>query len=356
MSTFEWEREHGYENFQRLGVATFPVVKPEDLPTYRKLLDKDIEGFTEYKTGVKAHVLGGFSALGNPSSFHCPTVRRLRYQWYKEFLDLMHTGASDQNYELLFDRLLVRQKGKAASAESFHRDVCDSPDLTEDCSVYGGWVNLDDTPQSFSCILGTHSDVTHMWLKKNPGFVKRPKKDKRLCGNSSLVQVPPGHAIIFYQHILHEVVSKKAKQTMYRLFVGARRTLSNNRIYSNIPEVIRKQGVPLLPSGQKPPLYSMNHQSAFLMKPFKALPDYTVQGLSHWSSDTFKENLLVTKTVGSGLNKGMSYTVVPRYLKSLEELELPLYPRYGTEESLLYKPNKIEYIKNYLKKIFSVTE
>jgi len=108
--------------------------------------------FNEFKD-VKdfKFVLGGFGALGNPSSFHHPLIRYIRklfkyniaMQLMKEFVHL--TKSPLTNVEMLYDRFCIRHENQGnVSPESWHRDFnktkydCDA-DIT-----FGGWINLNE--------------------------------------------------------------------------------------------------------------------------------------------------------------------------------------------------------------------
>ena len=61
---------------------------------------------------------------------------------------------------------------------------------------------------------------------------------------------------------------------MMRLFIGWRITESLESIHTNsyLENVLQKQGSPLLPSVQKPPLYASDHSSFFQKKAFMINP------------------------------------------------------------------------------------
>jgi hypothetical protein len=165
---------------------------------------------------------GGFSALGNPSSFHSMVVRHLRR--------IAHNAMVNENpFELgseykvsqVIDRLMKRIPGAAPGKESWHRDV--ATNTKEGDIVFGGWINLDGSDQYFSCIPGTHNDA----VSTSSGFVVnllQSDKDKitahQKLKKKPLVRIPPGCMLIFNERLIHEVVSKKASKTMLRLFTG----------------------------------------------------------------------------------------------------------------------------------------
>jgi predicted DNA-binding protein len=68
--------------------------------------------------------------------------------------------------------------------------------------------------------------------------------------------------------------------------------------------------------------------------------DNTRTTLIKWSKDTFPKKFLVKQVYDGTGGKG-SYMKVPRYLKSLKELELKMYPTYSNQEKIIYKPNRV---------------
>ena len=105
-------------------------------------------------------IIGGFGAVGNPSSYHCRSVRKLRRRAYRAIKAKLQKELTDKGYryiQLLFDRLSWRSPGTSVGGESFHRDVSPVCEADEISMVTGGWLNLDSTSQYFSCIPGTHT-------------------------------------------------------------------------------------------------------------------------------------------------------------------------------------------------------
>jgi hypothetical protein len=103
----------------------FVVIKPEWLTTERlkatqqTLLDALADMPEFQKPSTDEFVLGGFAALGNPSSFHNMPVRKLRQQAHSEVLPILshllkklcggQQIGSDWRVEQLIDRLLYRK-------------------------------------------------------------------------------------------------------------------------------------------------------------------------------------------------------------------------------------------------------
>jgi hypothetical protein len=274
----------------RIGVAIFPIISSRNLSHYQTLFDRTLTEFPEYKnpTISTSYSLGGFAALGNPSSFHNPFVRNLRLKcwevimpFFKDLTDEYLDPFLSNNYrlEVLWDRMLNRKKGQSPGAESWHRDVVNKKLILPTDEIYGGWINLDSEDQYFSCIPGSQLgislynipsgfDTLQKRLKAEKNSSEEIKKiTKKINSCKKLFKIPPGHMIIFPQYILHEVVSTKASARMRRLFLGWRLTVSKKSIYPNRNDIMKNQSVPPLPSGQIPPMYSSNHLACYLGVP-----------------------------------------------------------------------------------------
>lgn len=333
------------------GVTTIPILSSSQLDEYRTNLKQEMELFPEYlrnSANKLVYVLGGFGALGNPSSFHNPTIRRLRKKVYQQavarlFRQLVNdyqteVENNDQQHtyylESLLDRFMYRLKGTAPSAESWHRDVANDKLIEFYDEIYGGWINLDTESQFMSCIPGSHLGVRLKGLQS--GFATIGKKDiDKFKPYKQLFEIKPGHCIIFPQYLLHEVVSKKAPYDMMRLFIGWRLSTTGKSFYTNpgLDKLIETQGTPILPSGQKPPMFAANHGSFFLKKNFTIDPatNYSSNTIE-WSKDSFHPQLLVSKK---------DYLIVDRYLTSLEDYDLDKYEDYTPDEKNILYPHKL---------------
>jgi hypothetical protein len=289
--------------------------------------DAALHGMPEFKQNPDGYVMGGFAALGNPSSFHNPFVRKARAMLHVQAAAVFQAYASQASLprgthlEQLMDRMLFRPAGKVPTKESWHRDQ--SP-VDEDDRVFGGWLNCDPIgadPQVFSCVLGTHND------KRGPkGFAKIDKtvaRRERYDQRCTQVAVPPGHWIVFHQNIVHEVNAVRRDSPQRRVFAGWRLTVSDQPLFGEILRVCTNQGVPRLPSGQKVPMYAALHWTYERNR--KLLLD--------WSAAAIKPELLVQREL-----KGKTLTVVPRFMSSLKELGLAMYPEYSKEELALLRP------------------
>lgn len=333
------------------GVAIVPIFS--SVKTYQDRL-KNLQ-FPEFVDNPIIHVMGGFGGYGNPSSFHNQVVRDMRLEAFpimKQFFQQQfqkHQNKIIKKFyiEQLYDRMCVRKKGSSIPRETWHRDI--SPMVVEltdkktkeyqvkpDEHVFGGWINLDEESQYFSCSIKTHKDKFLM-KKKGNGFVLQTKPDSATT-SSTMVEIPSGHAVVFYQNILHQVLPKKQKKDSFRLFQSFRVVSSDTTPqplhgHDTIEKWIETQATPLLPSGQHPPMYSTNHSSVFLFSGGKNDPL------------VFSKHLhpicLVSKTCQGEKNKGRSYSIVQRFMTSLHDYQLPLYPPYTQEEKNIFFPQEL---------------
>ena len=338
------------------GVVVIPFLDTQQLKDIRISFISTVFQFPEYISTTHP-VLGGFAAFGNPSSFHNPFIRKLRKDVYKYlqkvlFKDYASVVNPSLKSEMLFDRMLLRKKGQNPLAESWHRDVCSKPPkstLSKGDNILGGWLNLDDNNQFFSCVPGTHLDVELYDL--TDGFDRFTKEQsKQLDQRKQKITVKPGHLVLFYQHIAHEVLPNKAKNDMYRLFHGFRLTTSDKQLFESDykkRKVFEDQAIPRLPSYQLPTMYSKNHQTFFtgltkkkgeIIGKFKLSGQTKKTNLIWWSKDTFKESILEEYERKWDKSK---YLKVAREMKSLRQYNLPLYTPYTDNEIILYTPQKI---------------
>jgi hypothetical protein len=226
--------------------------------------------------------LGGFGAMGTPTSFHHPLIRSVRKQCYDQMFPRFMGWHGGKNLEMMFDRFGQRLKGSTLSKESWHRDVGphDDGDI-----IYGGWVNLDPagTPnQRFSCVPGNFLNPDREY---DEGFVKFDTKNSEVMSDLEskkvVVEIPPGCLIIFNQTLAHEIIGNKVLFESYRLFFNWRITDKKETIYDYIfrtfkkkkskkgehsepdpmtlRDIIEKQACPSLGSGQYPPMFAQRH-------------------------------------------------------------------------------------------------
>ena len=357
------------------GVTTMPILSEKERKLFRGAFIKARENFPEYIHTPEADslpfVLGGFGAYGNPSSFHNGYIRTLRLYtakpmilFFSQVIQQLETKNNLQQWflEQLFDRMCCRKTGSSTSAESVHRDLNPQTAVPTEETIkttkkkngktvevdtkifvpresdycFGGWINLDETDQRFSCVLGSHTDQIVM-TKGNTesGFATNERLERPI----TVIRVPPGHIVVFFQRIQHIVTPSQQKQDSFRQFRCWRlfQSLEHNPEPLNgskhFEETIRDFGVPRLPSRQIPPMYSSNHTSVFLFKNNSSDPIV-------WSDKKIISKILETKVCKSGKNKGVTYSIVPRFLESLRVYNLQdSYPEYTEQEKNLLKPS-----------------
>jgi hypothetical protein len=317
------------EQLLLFGVTVVPCLDPVQLPQIRREFDDMLHSFPEFLPTATEYVMGGFAALGNPASFHAPLVRRMR-EWVMVaevenlWRDYTRRYQPDALLEKVSDRILFRRKGRAPTAEVWHRD--EAPRSLKGDEVFGGWLNLDNHPQYFNCVPGTHKDVPNA----NGGFhvINDPAATAQYARDCRVVEVPPGHVLVFFEHIVHEVRSKKAAHDMYRMSTGWRLTTSSEPLFGreDTERRLALQDVMPLKSGQMPPMYAKRHWTNF------------TDSIALFSAKNIRPELLVDQEMKSGAREGQVFRVVPRVMPSLAEAGLPLYPPYTAEEKATYYP------------------
>ena len=325
------EEEAGFRLFQKL-LKDGAVVIPTHL-TERAAALRDVQAemwaamlsFPEFATqppkqeGTNRYVFGGFAALGNPASFHNEFVRKMRLFATATTCPLWksarkHFGTKFK-LEQLIDRMMFRPKGASPTKESWHRD--NAPKAKAGDRLFGGFWNFDVTPQSFSFAPGSHSAEGE--IPGKVGFAK--EKPQNVHGR--VLEVPPGSMCLFFANILHEVVGKRAKHDMFRLFLGWRLTQQTAPLYPL--DFLAAQAIVRLKSGQKPPMYAKMHRCAWL------------PSLIRWSAN-FQPACVETLVGQSGEYEGKKFEIVERCMTSLSAYRLPLYDEYTAREISILKP------------------
>jgi len=319
------------------GVVVLPILS--DYKQWSERIWSAIDEFPEYKIkgrGVQ-RVLGGFGAFGNPSSFHHPTIRALRKELKSRVRPLFKSYAQGATLpsrlgvaqgatrlEMLMDRVCVRHRDfGTVSGESWHRDVYDGPKPLHDSDeVFGGWVNLSENTQEFVVLLGTHNDpldgTTGFATQADDGQLaerlRTQRSDTIKLNKKGHVEVPPGHAVIFLQRILHAVLGGKKQSDVeeLRLFCGYRLTRDTEPLmeYDTI-----NMSVPRIPSGQLPPMYSQNHYMFF----------NKYQKFREWGEKTFHPQCLFERVTKDG-QKYYTPGGKTRTLPSLKDMGFHLAP------------------------------
>jgi len=319
------------------GVCVIPMFDPLVTLAYRNRFIGELNKTPELKNpvfGKSLFVDGGFGALGLASSFHNEVVRDLRCDVYNKMTPIFKElsvkyakeGHTDHMLEMLFDRFSLRPAGSSTTKESWHRDI--TPTKLDDDIIFGGWLNLDETSdQYFSCVLQTHMDKPD----GSVGFA--PIKDKTvldsLSSKSTIVCIPPGSLVLFYQNILHSVFPLKSKIDSMRQYFGWRLTRSSVGLFATdkwMKDVFGHQGVPPIPSNQKPRMFS------------KSTINFRKRKLIDWAKSELVEEVTVTK---KNKRSGEEETLPKTYCPSLKEANLPLFSAYAKTEQAFYLPSPL---------------
>jgi hypothetical protein len=308
-----------------------------DMHRYLQSVPEFKDPKTMFESGIP-YVGGGFAALGNPSSFHNYAIRRVHNIVYKKLFPVFSIYLNNNPHiylEMIPTRMLFRRPGQAPSKESWHRDQSYSGDMNnvnkislnalEDDIIFGGWTNLDNTPQVFSGIPGSHKTLEGKIVKGSKGFFCLPREHHAECKRrSKRIRIPPGHTFIFNQQMIHEVFSKKTKKDILRVFCGFRLTRSSVSLIPNLEKLMRDQAVIPLKSGQIPPMYP----TLWWINWRDKLVEF-----SNMVRDECKEERTLKTT-------GQKFLVVQRFMKSLKEMGLELYEEYSPEELRKFFPHK----------------
>jgi hypothetical protein len=319
------------------GVVTLPVLE-HDVSV--QFLETE-QAFPEFQPGTRPYVLGGFAAYANPSSFHSPFVKELRKatfekvvasQVFQTYLQEVRPDSYEKfHLEVLFDRVLHRFPGQKPNPETAHRDVTPHKLLREedDDLLFGGWLNLTAHEQFFVGKPGSHLGVrnTYEVSKAHKGFCTLDTKSDEYAeyqATKRKFSVPPGHLVIFPQHLVHEVLSQKSPHEQFRLFFGWRLTRGTSTLFPDKERAIDTLGVPTIPSGQIPALFSCHHQSVFKHKEFNWTGPGGPKGtLLDWASQTLKVPL--ARHLESLKHYGLDY---PGYTPEEKKFLLELHPLF----------------------------
>ena len=307
------------------GYLVLPFLREDEIQPRREEFLRMCRSFPEFQDSKDEFefVQGGFAALANPASFHHPFVREMRGRAFATHCAIFK-GTGKYGHAL-FDRIMLRPKGAKPTAEVWHRDV--TPNLAKEDRMFGGWVNFDSFPQQFSCVPMSHTDPKDNNDPSGFAPITNEAQKNRCQVEKQIVDIPPGHMIIFHQNIIHEVLSKAKTHNQYRLFTPFRLTPGTNQIFAANATAIENQGVPFIPSGQFPPMYPKLHWVNHREK----LERFSLK---------LKDNACEMKQVKKYPDSA-PLRVCYREMPSLRELGLPMYSRYTQEERDIFVPTRL---------------
>jgi hypothetical protein len=267
-------------------------------------------------------VMSNFGAHGNPSSFHHPEVRDFRLSIFGFIKQSLQNDSEfcEKYLQLLPDRF--SQRFRKPSKEAWHRDA--SIEYTEfpNSIILGGWINLDNSDQFFSCIVGSHVEPD-----PGEGFAKLSKDNSKMYkARKTLIRIPPGHGISFNEKIIHEIADVKLTGVSRRLYMKYH--ISSEPVSAFDPQIIHT---------------AIQTQGSFPMNKWNFMPIYEKVHPMFWNEKLveFGKNIK-PEFLAKPNKKGNVY--VQRYMISLLESGVGMFPEYRPEEIEILFPQKLDRI------------
>ena len=209
------------------------------------------------------------------------------------------------------------------------------------------WLNLNDFTEYFSCCKRTHLEEGAADRCKGFAKIESAADKARYKARLELVPVPPGHLLLFYERIVHEVRAVPAPARTIRLHLGWRVTESDEPLFGAATTLdwMEKQAVPLIKSGQKPRVFPTNYTnfpagSNWRKEPMRPVNPINLIELAKWSQKTFHRNCLLYHRVNAGDFKGSQWLRVDASMKSLADYQLELHAPYEVAEKQLRFPQR----------------
>jgi hypothetical protein len=266
---------------------------------------------------------GSFAALGNPSSFHHLTFRKMRawaaHAALTAVFGAILTGDPTLAYQCVIDRIMVRMADQSPTAEGVHRDC--PPDGDDDPMVvgtYGGWLALSDT--KFVCVPATHNEPND-----GKGFAVIKDADRKADYTRRLqtINVPAGSMVIFDERLVHAVRATKGEVSL-RLFMGHRLVIGDRDLEDSVYHRIKTQAPIKMKSGQEPPMHPKLYRVNYPDKISELSPILSVQAATRGAMEQW--------TVKSGKRAGEVFKGPKREMPSLAKMGLPLHAPYSRSE------------------------
>lgn len=291
--------------------------------------NKTLKKFPEYcNKDIEKYVLGAFSALGNPGSFHNKFVRWIRLHSMRAVYPLFSEMIKDDDLYLaqLADRMMYRPPNVKTSDDTWHRDIKENQLPGE--TIYGGWINISTRTQYFSCVPGTHNDKCN-----SKGFAKIV--DKKLIehyeNKKQYIEIPPGAILIFNERMVHEVLSNVVPYAITRIFLAWMTTPKKmDHFPVDIERRLNEQDIITIKSGQMPEMYP------------KTYITYHIDKLTEWATQNLKPEMLRLKKQNDDAKKfpGKTIKIPQNPSLSLTKMNLPLYPSYKKYEIDIFFANE----------------
>lgn len=191
--------------------------------------------------GPSGLALGGVNACEDPSDAFHLSIGRLRAfinEHAKSVLLRPYSVIRGED-ETLCSEMLDSQRMcyhidlTNPSSGSWAREVCAPPPestLQKDDEILGGWTNIGEEEQYFSCVPGTHLDGSMSAFAA--GSVTMSVAEITAYGDRiEQVCVPSGHAIYFFRHLMHEVFPTPTRPSMTRVPHDFRLTTATESLF-----------------------------------------------------------------------------------------------------------------------------
>lgn len=282
---------------------------PESVSTGRTLFLKYITDIPEVKRDVTFDGdigAGSFGALNYASSYHNEASVYIDEFVADTMEPILTTAASLQGlskWSVLPDRLCYRTKKQPP--ETWHSDHTAGATSTEDL-FFGTIVNLNEKQsQIFTCVPGSHTLGARL-----EGGEYTPVDKAKLAeykANAVTLTIPPNHALLFFENIIHRVSGKKPKTPLLRKYVAFR--LSDDATQWNPSNINR-----------------MATQSALAHKGGEVAPMYPNLWWVNWADklEAYSERLipavLTQATYKSGKKRGRTITLPHKIPVDLQTL------------------------------------
>ena len=287
----------------------------ENLAQLRAEFEHELTHFPEFKKHPKLNEI-----TKAPNARYNILSRKLRndityYLIHEVLHNYIREYSPGSNLETVIDRIMVRPPLDVPTKESWHRD--ESPYAKDGDVIFGGWLNLDEDNQKFSCVLGTHHESS-----KKLGFAKIPTEQHAAYNaQKTIIDIPPGHIILFSENIVHEILCNKSTiktHTSIRQFISYRITKDTEPLVGSVEleTSLNTQGVCRIKSGQIPRLYP---KAAMMYPAQRENKDTFIREMTHGSIDLTTHNFK---------------------LDGADSSFKPLYPAYSKRERILLYPTQ----------------
>lgn len=275
--------------------------------------------------------------MGNPSSQHCPEIRRVRQQVYDQLRPELQKVFPGKYVQFLVDRVSVRCEGTRINGDDWHRDTSGEPE--EGTRIFGGWFNLNSTHLTAKDTLQQTQHFSHVpcsWAdvlpSSNNGYDRLSVEDTvKYKSKRQVATILPGQGIIFDENTVHEVKldrRPRGSKPSWRLYIKVKISSNSNVTF-----------------GEQVILTRLNNQAMMPLNLTDECPMYDTRHVQFWITKLQEFSVNMKPVFLSNSTK----FIVRRFLQSLKEANeedptVGLHPDYTDEErahllpSLLVEP------------------